>query len=266
MDKSTYLKIKLERDQKINESRFAKEDFCYKCHRLQKLCLCHLIIPFDTQFRFVILMHPMEAKKEKIGTGRVCLAGLKNSQMIMGIDFTDDSEVNDLINDPNNACYTLYPGEKAINVSEGDVSLLKNQIDSKKNIIVFLIDGTWPCAKKMMKLSKNINSLPRVSFTPKNESIFEIKEQPADYCLSTLESIHFFIQECNRRELERTQNAEDNLIDVFKSMIKYQVECAVDPTKSNYRNRNGKGFSQKTERVKSKKWSMKVRNIILLDK
>lgn len=266
MDKATYLKIKEERLNATLAAKHPRESFCYNCHRLQKNCLCALIKPFDTKFKFVILMHPMEAKKEKMGTGRISLAMLTNSQMIMGVDFTEDEEVNALINDPANYCMTMYPGQNSINVSDHDVTPLKNLFDQKKNIIVFLIDGTWPCAKKMMRLSKNIKALPRVSFTAKHTSIFEIKEQPADYCLSTLESIHFFIQECNRRGIEETQKAEDQMIEVFKAMIDFQMECALNPSLSSYKRGSKLGYSKKEDRVKAKKWLNKSRSVILPDR
>lgn len=262
MDKESYLKIKVQRQLQLEEQKHAKEDFCFKCHRLGKNCLCHLINSFETKIKFVILMHPMEAKKEKMGTGRITLAILKNSQMIMGVDFTEDPEVNDLINNQDNHCLVMYPGEKSINVSEHDVTPLKNSLISKKNIIVFLIDGTWPCAKKMMRLSKNIRGLPRISFTATHTSIFEIKEQPAEYCLSTLESIHFFIQECNRRGLEDTKREEDQLIVAFRAMIEFQVRCSLDPTLTSY-GRGPRGYSKKEDRIKAKKWL--TRSIVLPD-
>lgn len=263
MDKETYLKIKADRVQALEAAKHARESFCYECHRLQKNCLCSLIKPFATKFRFVILMHPMEAKKEKMGTGRISLAMLSNSAMIMGVDFTEDTEVNALINDPDNYCMTMYPGEKSLNVSDHDVSPIKNLFENKKNVIIFLIDGTWPCAKKMMRLSKNIRALPRVSFTATHTSIFEIKEQPAEYCLSTLESIHFFIQECNRRDLEHTDKAEDQMISVFKEMIKFQMECALNPSLSSYKRGSQLGYSKKEDRKKAKKWLNKTRSVIL---
>lgn len=249
MDKATYLKKKSEQKEAI--ASFQREDFCYKCFRLEKNCLCHLIKPFDTKTHFVLLMHPMEAKKEKMGTGRISLASLKNSSMVMGIDFTHDNTVNAIINDPKNYCMVLYPGEKSLNISSDDVAPLLNLKD--KQLVVFLIDGTWPCAKKMMKLSKNIHSLPRISFTAIHESLFAIKEQPAEYCLSTLESIHFFLSEGQRRGVEELDGVHDNMIDVFKAMVEFQVQCALNPSLNSYR-ASSKGYTQKTERVKSKKW------------
>jgi DTW domain-containing protein YfiP len=157
----------------------------------------------------------------------------------------------------------LYPGERSLNISTDDTTPLVNLVNlEKRRLVVFLIDGTWPCAKKMMKLSKNINSLPRVSFTSTHESLFVIKEQPAEYCLSTLESIHFFLSESDRRGLEKLEQNHDNMIDVFKEMVNFQIECALNPSLSSYRKRSD-GYSKKEDRVKSKKWG--TRRIIHRD-
>lgn len=260
MDKATYLQQKLERKEKESQATFKRESFCFTCFRLQNNCLCHLIKPFETRTHFVLLIHPMEAKKEKMGTGRISMACLKNAQMITGIDFTEDDSVNALINDTQNYCMVLYPGEKSVNISSDDVTMLKSLGD--KRLVVFLIDGTWPCAKKMMRLSRNINTLPRVSFTSTQESLFVIKEQPAEFCLSTLESIHFFLSECERRGLESLEKKQDNMIDVFKAMIDFQIQCALNPSLSSYRSNRG-GYSKKEERSKSKKWG--TRRIIHKD-
>lgn len=263
MDKETYLRQKAERVEQEQAEKFPKEAYCYACWRLSKNCLCHLIKPFATDFHFVILIHPMEAKKEKMGTGKLSKAMLRNSSMIMGVDFTNNSEVNDLINDPQNHCLVMYPGSTALNISEDDVTPIQQLKAENKRLVIFLIDGTWPCAKKMMRLSKNIHSLPRLSFTANHTSIFDIKEQPADYCLSTLESIQFFIKECNRRGLENTNSQEDHMLDVFKAMIEFQKKCAEDPSLSNYRS-GARGYSKKEDRIRAKKWQ--YRNIVLTDK
>ena len=114
----------------------------------------------------------------------------------------------------------------------------------------------------MMRLSSNLKSLPRISFTASHTSIFEIKEQPADYCLSTLESIHFFIRECNRIGLEETGGLEDHMVHTFRAMIDFQIKCSLDPNLSSYK--WGKlGYSKKEERIRPKKWL--TRNVVLAD-
>src|SRR3954467_1914752 len=102
MDLSAYKakKQKLQSETAI----FKRERTCYNCFWLMEHCRCHLIKPFDTSIRFVILMHPMEAKREKLGTGRICRAAIKNSEILVGLDFTDNPAVNALIRDPSNHC------------------------------------------------------------------------------------------------------------------------------------------------------------------
>jgi DTW domain-containing protein YfiP len=260
MDKITYLRLKQELTK--NSIKYQREDYCYNCVRLLRNCLCSLISPFKTDIHFVLLTHPKEAKKEKIGTGKISHLSLINSQIITGVDFSNDPTVNALIKDENNYCAILYPGQNAINISNADISALTNLKMYSRKIVLFVIDGTWPCSKKIMKNSINLRMLPRFSFAAHHTSIFEIKEQPADFCLSTLESIHFFIKECNRRGLEKTANQEDQMIKVFKAMIDYQIKCSLNPNLKSHRKKRI-GYSKKEDRTKSKKWL--TRNIIFTD-
>jgi len=260
MDKATYLQIKSEKA--ALEIKHARENFCFKCVRLKLNCLCHLIAPFQTDFHFVMLMHPMEEKKEKMGTGKITKNSLANSHMISGVDFSEQREVNALINDPKNYCMVLYPGKTAVNVSIDNVGPFIEMKARGLRLVIFIIDGTWACAKKMMRQSSNLKNLPRISFTATHTSIFEIKEQPADFCLSTLESIHFFIKECNRVGLEATNGLEDHMVVAFKAMIDFQIKCSLDPNLSSY-TRGKLGYSKKEDRIRPKKWL--TRNIVLAD-
>lgn len=263
MDKKTYL---LNRQKQKEEGIVfhKKETTCYNCFWIRENCRCHLIKPFATNARFVILMHTMEAKREKLGTGRICKATLLNSEIIVGIDFTRNDRVNAILSDPGNHCMVMYPGVNSLNISKDDVAPLVESRNSGRKLVIFLIDGTWGCAKKMMKLSLNVKSLPRVSFSASHKSIFYIKEQPADYCLSTLESIHFYLAEADRRGVESLPDRpHDNLIVVFQSMIDFMVKCALDPDRSRYRGGVAKGYTLPSERVKRKKWTQ--RKIVLPD-
>lgn len=247
MNKEAYL----ERKRALGRAAvsFKKEQTCYTCFWLKQYCRCPLIKPFATDIRFVILMHTKEAKQEKLGTGRITRATLTNSEIIVGVDFTHDKAVNDLIADPANHCLVMYPGRNSLDISNHDVEPLAERKRAGKRLVVFLIDGTWQCAKKMMTLSGNVRSLPRVSFSASHKSIFYIKQQPADYCLSTLESIHFFLGEADRRGLESLPGRpQDNLITVFQSMIDFMVMCALDPERSNYRGGNKTGYSKPEDR------------------
>ena len=66
-------------------------------------------------------MHPMEYKKEKVGTGRFSHMILKNSRILVGIDFDRDEEFQRLLSDPDFETYLLYPGEEALNLRKTEV-------------------------------------------------------------------------------------------------------------------------------------------------
>jgi DTW domain-containing protein YfiP len=263
MDKAAYLARK--REMLAGAVTYPRERMCYACHWMQELCRCPWIKPFATRTRFVILMHPKEAQRERLGTGRLSKAALLDSEIIVGVDFTRDARVNALLADPGNHCMVMYPGEHSLDISSHDVTPLLRSAQAGKRLTAFLIDGTWQCAKKMMTQSLNIRSLPRISFAPAGESIFEIKEQPAAWCLSTLESIHRFLCEADRRGLESLPGRpQDTLLAVFRSMIDFSIQCALDPSKSSYRGKAaGQGYSPRERRKKRKPGS--GRGIFLRD-
>lgn len=225
-------------------------NLCLNCRRRLLTCVCSHLRPFDTSSRFVILMHPMEYKKEKVGTGRFSHLILKNSVIVVDVGFDENKPFQALLQDPEYETFVLYPGDKAINLSE---SKPENWTRRKKQFIV--IDGTWPCAKKMMKLTTSLHDLPRVSFSSERISEFKIKHQPLAGCLSTVESIHQVLLELNRLEIEQTNGAEENLIEVFRRTVDQQIELASDPGRQRYR---PKPLSLPQERKISKKWSQRL--------
>jgi len=258
MDKVSYLLKK--QSLKDNELKFSKEDFCFRCYRIQKNCLCQEIISFTPETELIILMHPMEAKKEKMGTGRITKAFLSNSHLIIGIDFTNDLILNKLLADKNYEHYLIYPGEKSINLSK-EISETPLKTTKKKNRFI-VIDGTWPCAKKMMKLSINLHSLPRVSFEVEKESLFDIKEQPAKYCLSTIESVHKIYDLLETHQIENLKGAHHQMLQAFKKLVDFQKACASNPDLPSYRKKK-EGYSHKKDRAPAKKWD--YRSIVFKD-
>ncbi len=221
-------------------------EMCYHCYLPKLSCLCSSLKPFQTNTKFVILIHPKELKKEKAGTGKLTKVSLLNSEMIDGVDFTEDTRVNELISDPNHFPMLLYPGEESFNLSENQFN--PSMLEDKK-LVVFILDGTWPCAKKMLKLSKNLQALPRLSFTPDRPSEFLIKQQPHKDCLSTIECAFQLIEALNKAQFEKTTEQE-NLLVIFRQMRDFYIQCASDPNRTGYRRKN---YTLPTERKVTEK-------------
>ena len=168
-------------------------------------------------------MHPKEAHKQKSGTGRLCHLALKNSRLHVGVDFTHDSEVRALIDDPEYTSVLLFPGPQAVNLSqEGYRSLTGN----RGKLQVFVVDGTWPLAGKILRLSENLRALPTVSFTPRQPSNFKFKKQPRAEYLSTLESIQLLLELGQEQGIEIVDRNIEQLPKIFERLVQIQLQGA----------------------------------------
>ncbi len=182
--------------------------------------MCAYITPVETNTRFIILMHPKEFKKTKNGTGHFTNLSLKNCEIHVGIDFTGHAAINAILNDPLNVCYTLYPHERSINLNEKPIG------EEKRNTVIFLIDSTWPCSRAILTSSPNIDALQKVSFTHTKISKFTFKQQPKDYCLSTMESTLYLLELFNRHHIEHIERKKlDHFLLPFEKMVEYQLSC-----------------------------------------
>ena len=203
---------------------------CYKCMKPSSTCICKYISPFQTKTRFIILMHPKEYRKEKSGTGHITNLQLENSEIIVGVDFTNNKRVNAILTKENSCSFLLYPGKDNFNLSIRKSSEINSFMGTNPHI--FILDGTWPCARKILKLSTNLQKLKRVSFDNKIKSKFIIKQQPESLCLSTIESVYTVINLLKQGELEQCETK--GFLIPFKKMIDYQLEYILNPNSKNY--------------------------------
>jgi DTW domain-containing protein YfiP len=199
----------------------------------------------ETRTKFVFLIHPKEYKQEKAATGRLTHLCLDGSELHMGIEFDRHEEVQALIHDPDNFPVLLYPGTQARNLSEG---MLRSDDLGGCRLVVFLLDGTWSCARKMLRLSPSLQRLPRIMFTATHRSRYVIKQQPQEGCLSTLEATHELLLALERSGLDRYP-LPTQLLGLFDRMQEFQIRCATDPGRPGYRRR---AYSDPSVRVAPK--------------
>ncbi|ARV05363.1 hypothetical protein BTO04_01050 [Polaribacter sp. SA4-10] len=209
--------------------------------RPSSTCICKHISPFQTKTRFIILMHPKEYKKEKNGTGHMTKLQLENSEIIVGVDFTNNNRVNEILTKEKSCSFLLYPGKDNFNLSIRKSSEINSFMGTNPHI--FILDGTWPCARKMLKLSKNLQKLKRVSFDNKIKSKFIIKQQPDSLCLSTIESVYTVLNLLKEGDLEQCET-KDFLIP-FEKMIEHQLEYILNPKSKHYRSNANKEIAPK---------------------
>ena len=196
---------------------------CLRCLRPHLTCYCSELKPFDPKIRFVILIHVREAQK-RIATGRITHLSLENSLLLHGYDYSEDPRVNALIDCERNHCVVLYPGKNSANLT---VQPEARNFPPDRELVVFVIDGTWVTARKTMSRSRNLKTLPRICFDPPGESRFRLRKQPRAYCYSTVEAVHHTIELLgDGRGFSVAERTHDRLIHVFDHIVEQQIELA----------------------------------------
>ena len=185
--------------------------------------MCKYIEKIYTKTKFVILMHPKEFKKVKNNTGRFTHLSLPNSELFIGVDFTEHKRINEIIGTHQN--YILFPSASALDLSQEPLP------QSTKPYALFLIDSTWACTKSIFRESLNLQALPHLSFTTDKISKYEIKEQPANYCLSTMESTQVVLEFLVQHGIEQIEQEKlQSFLRPFEKMVAYQKSLIQNPT------------------------------------
>jgi len=165
-------------------------------------------------------MHPKEAKRQRTGTGRIAHAGLLESEILVGIDFTKNNRLKELLSDPQYYPVLLYPGDDAWTAEKEG---LKEELQNK-TLLVIVIDSTWFCSHKMITYSTNIMALPKLSFSGTYQSIYTFKHEPRPECVSTIESCYYLIKEMQTAAIIPASVDPESLMTAFREMVRFQLE------------------------------------------
>ena len=190
---------------------------CWRCRKARRTCYCGLLPALIVKTRFVILQHPKEGRNA-IGTGRLAHLALSNSVLLQGIDFSADQRLNALLSDPGSSCAILYPGSQSRSLNQLSENDRAELMPRDRRLVLFVIDGTWAGARPILRRSKNLATLPRVSFSASGLSAYAgLRKQPRQECLSTVEAIGRVIGLLESAELE------NQLLAPFRHMVAQQL-------------------------------------------
>jgi DTW domain-containing protein YfiP len=199
-------------------------NLCTACLQPEFGCYCRHVQKFDAQIKFMILIHPIEAKR-RIATGRMSHLVLKDSELIVGQDYSKNGQVNKVLSDPQFQSVVLYPGRNSLNLTTSSPAEKLQLFTPEKKLAIFVIDGTWATARKTMRQSQNLSQLPRISFTPPEKSQFRVRKQPGVDCYSTIEAIHHTIDLVGSQVgFDSSTREHDKLLYVFNKMVERQLE------------------------------------------
>lgn len=182
--------------------------YCLQCERPEKSCLCHLVTLVDNDIHIVILQHPLEVKQSK-GSVTLLHQSLKNSQVIVGENFTDNIEVQRLLEHYHQQCAVLYPANDAVVLSVNNSNITTPKC-------LFILDGTWKKAYKMFMSNTWLQQLPH--FTLENDIVgqYRIRKTTKKHALSSLEACCYALS-----VLEHQRDGENKYQAVLASFVEF---------------------------------------------
>jgi DTW domain-containing protein YfiP len=236
--------FKSRREQILKEAKTYR-NLCVKCLQPEFGCYCSHVQSFDPKIKFIILIHPIEVKR-RIATGRMSHLCLQHSELISGQDYTENRRVNEILQNPNYDPVVLYPGPRSQDLTNMNSTQKSRIFAGDKKPVVFVIDGTWATARKMMAQSENLKGLPRICFTPPAPSQFRVRKQPGVECYSTIEAIHQTLELVGCHVgFDVMSRQHDRLIYVFNKMVERQLDFIREANENlrptNYRRPQNRG-------------------------
>ncbi|KAJ8940944.1 hypothetical protein NQ318_010145 [Aromia moschata] len=190
-------------------------DICPQCCRPTRVCYCSSIPnpPLSPKSRIILLQHPAEEKR-CLRTATMLQLGLETNKCLVfkGKRFPGRyNHLNEILCAPNTLL--LYPSRTAVDINE----IADEKDNTSYNIV--LIDGTWPQAKAIYTGSPVLHDIKQIKLLTNSTSNYIIRTQPADGCLSTLETAAHALS-----ILERNDTYNDKLLEPLKTMCQFQLE------------------------------------------
>ena len=150
---------------------------CLRCRRPTSVCWCAHLPTLPTTTRVVLLQHPRE-RRMAIGTARMAHLSLPG------------------VAAPRRHRLRLRPrGDRAPRRGRRVLAVPRRRGDPAealprdRPLTLIVVDGTWWQAQKLVKENPRLAALPRVALSPTRLSEYQIRRQPADFCVSTIEAL-----------------------------------------------------------------------------
>jgi DTW domain-containing protein YfiP len=154
-----------------------------------------------------------------MSTGYLAHLSLAESVYIEDYDFKQCRELEDILQNPDDTSYLLFPSNSALPLPAVKTSA-PNKAPTRTNIIV--IEGTWSQAHVILAKAATLRRLPHLTLAQKRTSRFKIRSQPGPNCLSTIEAIGYALNDLGDFSVERTEEFLAPFLILVERQINYQ--------------------------------------------
>jgi DTW domain-containing protein len=182
---------------------------CWRCLKPSPMCVCERTPRVPNRTRVFVLQHRRE-RAHAVGTARIARLGLQKVEVREAVGSLPRPELA-----PDAAL--LYPSVGAQDLNELSPRERPSQL--------VVLDGTWRHARRLFLDNPWLSEMPHVRLTPTEPSRYRIRKQPAEHCVSTLESLVAALG-----ILEPETAGLDGLLASFDSMIDEQQAFMENPS------------------------------------
>jgi len=208
-------------------------DTCLRCLRPRAHCPCATIRPFELTFDLVLVMHPSE-RRVPIGTARLAHLAVARSTLIVTAEPDAEPRLLRLLDDPVVFPFVLFPpgdGAPTLDLGLASADIARAFFPASRRPLAVVPDGTWTTARKLVRESARLRSLPRVAFAPTGAPIYDrIRKEPHAHCRSTIEAVHALIEHLGRLDIAPAPagHAHDQLLAIVSDLVARQVTFEPD--------------------------------------
>ena len=182
---------------------------CPRCG-FQHNCICHAEPTLGCPHAFVLLTHPREIGKDT-NTGLLMERSLPHCLRQVWDRVNPPQALLEMLADPQYQPWLLFPGDDA-------VPAMPYKANGGKTPLFILLDATWQEARKMIRRSQWLASLPRLELTPGTDSSYALRrnQQPGNLCtceagIALLETAGY------PQDAQQLQGYFNHFMDVFKA-------------------------------------------------
>ncbi|XP_013993564.1 tRNA-uridine aminocarboxypropyltransferase 2 [Salmo salar] len=205
---------------------------CLRCCRPQKVCLCPFlpVHPLEVSTCLYIVQHPAEESRalRTVPLLAACLPPGK-CKVLVGRRFNEERNPELAAVCRDSRTLILYPGPDAQNLEElvqkqdwdqEDQDRMGEQFVRAVGPNVIIIDGTWSQAKDMFLRNTLLHQPKQVQLSRSEQtSLYVIRSQPSNICLSTLECAAVTLS-----ILERNEAIQEVLLKPLQALCSFQLQ------------------------------------------
>ncbi|NIB44433.1 DTW domain-containing protein [Pseudomaricurvus alkylphenolicus] len=159
---------------------------CERCHLRQDLCLCQQAPRLSELPRITLLTHERELQKTT-NTGRLLLATLPGAELMLWSRRETDRALSERAAQSGLQQVLLFPDKPSESQPAGHpVTCIQQPEPNREEYI--LLDATWQQAGKMLRQSRLLKTLPRLSLQTPQESVYHLRRNQQPGNLSTAET------------------------------------------------------------------------------